>query len=180
MLLESSTMKMKLTLVVFCFYFAYANACVAIPNTAYHLLNPRFKRFAESIDVTAEEDTEWTFGDCMPNKSSCQRLQYGIYNLTEALGTKLENIKFGSVDHTILSSIIYPNGTMDCKQLCNCLSCSSGQCDDNVDQATCSETRGSHANVYLCKCSKSDVYPTFREIMMDMLKTNQACRTCPK
>ena len=126
------------------------------------------------------QDTHWTFGNCMPDKSSCQRLKYSIYNLTEIAGVELKNIKFGSVDHTLLSSLTYPNRTLDCEKLCNCLSCSSGKCDDNVDQAICSKASGRYANGYLCKCLKSDVFPTFREIMMDMLQTNQACRSCPK
>ena len=97
-----------------------------------------------------------------------------MLNLTEIAGINLNNIHPGTFDAVFIRSLTLPKDPLNCEELCKCLSCGHGKCENNKDQDKCPKgTQG-----FICRCSNSKAYPTFKQIIEDMLKTNMACRTC--
>ena len=81
----------------------------------------------------------------------------------------------GSFDFALLESLEFPSvESMNCEELCNCLSCGHGHCSDEEDQDKCPTNESG----FICRCSNSPSYPTFNTILRDMLTTGMACRTC--
>ena len=122
-------------------------------------------------------ETRWTFGDCFENKDECLSERYALQNLTEIAGVKLDNLIQGSLDFALLMSLSLPEvPSMNCEELCNCLSCGYGECTNDDSQDHC--PNGNFG--FICKCSSSLQYPRFIDILRDMVITKMACRVCSK
>ena len=121
------------------------------------------------------EDIHWTFGVCSEDEDTCLEQQYNLWNITEISGIQMAKIRPGSIDFALLKSLIFPKvGSMNCEELCNCLSCGHGHCSDQEDQDKCTVNKSG----FICRCSNSPSYPSSRVILMDMLSTGNACRQC--
>merc|ERR1712136_630574 len=71
--------------------------------------------------------------------------------------------------------VLFPSvESMNCEELCNCLSCGHGNCSDEEDQDKCPGNESG----FICRCSNSPSYPHFNTILRDMLSTGNACRQC--
>ena len=90
-------------------------------------------------------------------------------------GTKMARLYQNSFDSTVLDSLTFPRvESMDCDELCNCLSCAPGQCEVDKDQCPGND------RAFICKCGQSDLYPSINTIVKDMLITGLTCRKCDK
>ena len=114
---------------------------------------------------------------CSEDEQTCLDERYDGSNITEITGIQLATMHPGSLDFALLESLTFPSvESMNCEELCNCLSCGHGQCSDDVDQDKCpGNTPG-----FICRCSNSDAYPRFNAILRDMMRTGLACRQCDK
>ena len=117
----------------------------------------------------------WTFGICSENEDTCLNERYDGNNITEITGIQLATMHPGSLDFALLESLTFPEvESMNCEDLCNCLSCGHGHCSDDVDQDKCpGNTSG-----FICRCSNSDRFANFNAILRDMMRTGLACRQC--
>ena len=121
------------------------------------------------------DTVHWTFGVCSKDEKSCLNTRYDGTNMTEITGVELATLHLGSLDLAILESLTFPPvKSMNCQELCNCLSCGQGHCSDDEDQDNCPE----NTSGFICKCSNSNAFPKFQDILRDMLKTGMACRIC--
>merc|ERR1712062_379220 len=130
------------------------------------------------LNREADDDSvHWTFGVCSDKEDTCMNERYDGNNITEITGIQLATMHPGSLDFALLESLTFPSvESMNCEELCNCLSCGHGQCSDDVDQDKCpGNTSG-----FICRCSNSDAYPRFNAILRDMMRTGLACRQCDK
>ena len=117
----------------------------------------------------------WTFGACSKDEDTCLEKRYDIDNITEITGIQLDELQPGSFDFAFLESLTLPSvESMNCEEICNCLSCGHGHCTDKEDQDKCPENESG----FICKCSNAPSYPTFNAILGDMLNTGNACRQC--
>jgi hypothetical protein len=123
------------------------------------------------------EAIHWTFGECSGDEETCLHERYDGNNITEIAGVQLSTLHPGSFDFALLESLSFPHvESMDCEQLCECLSCGHGHCSDTEDQDKCpANTSG-----FICRCSNSPDFPTFKDVLRDMLRTGIACRECDK
>ena len=121
------------------------------------------------------ETIHWTFGVCSADEKTCLYERYDINNITEITGVQLATIHPGSLDFALLESLTFPAvESMNCEELCNCLSCGHGHCSNNEDQDKCP----GNSSGFICRCSSSEAYPTFRSTLRDMMMTGMACRQC--
>ena len=98
-----------------------------------------------------------------------------MWNITQIAGTQMAEMHLGSIDFALLRSLTYPAvESMNCDELCNCLSCGQGICSDQEDQDKCPLNKSG----FICRCSNSPLYPNSKAILMDMLVTENACRQC--
>jgi len=117
----------------------------------------------------------WTFGVCSKYKESCLKKRYNSNNIAEISVIQLARSDLDSFDSALLDSLTFPRvESMNCDELCNCLSCAPGQCEVDKDQCPGNE-RG-----FICKCGHSDLYPSINAIVKDMLITGLTCRKCDK
>ena len=123
------------------------------------------------------EAVHWTFGICSEEEQTCLEERYDGNNITEITGIQLATLHPGSLDFALLESLTLPAvESMNCQELCDCLSCGQGRCSNNEDQKKCpGDTSG-----FICRCSNSRISPTFRAVLKDMLRTGLACRQCDK
>ena len=112
---------------------------------------------------------------CFEGEQACQNVSYDSNNITEIAGIQLGTMRPGSLEFALLESLTFPSvETMNCEELCNCLSCGHGQCSDNVDQDKCpGNTSG-----FICRCSNSKAFPNYNSILRGMVKTGLVCRQC--
>ena len=111
------------------------------------------------------KDRHWTFGECSNDEESCLNARYDSSNITDSIGAALiESLSLPIVD------------SMNCEELCNCLSCGHGHCSNQEYHDKC---YGNESG-FICKCENSDSYPTFSSIVKDVLATGMACRQCEK
>ena len=90
-------------------------------------------------------------------------------------GRQLVRSDLDSFDSALLDSLTFPRvESMNCDELCNCLSCAPGQCE--VDKNQCP----GNDRAFICKCGQSDLYPSINTIVKDMLITGLTCRKCNK
>lgn len=121
------------------------------------------------------EAIHWTFGICSQEEETCLEERYDGNNITEITGIQLATMHPGSMDFALLESLTFPTvESMNCEELCNCLSCGHGHCSDHEDQDKCP----GNSSGFICRCSSSESYPTFKKILMDMMRTGLACRQC--
>ena len=121
------------------------------------------------------EAIHWTFGVCSNDEETCMNERYDGNNITEITGIQLDNLHPGSLDFALLDSLAFPQvESMNCQELCNCLSCGQGHCSDNEDQDKCPGTTSG----FICRCSSSSAFLTFTDILKDMMRTGMACRAC--
>ena len=120
-------------------------------------------------------DFHLTVGRCFQEEEKCLGVTYNTRNITEVAGTRLDRIVQHSWNDDFLNSLKYPNETsMNCQELCECLNCGYGYCSEKQDQDRClSEKKG-----FICECEPSIQFPTFKDIMTDMMKNQKACRAC--
>ena len=117
----------------------------------------------------------WTLGVCSEDENSCLKQRYSMWNITQIAGTQMATVHPGSIDSVLLRSLTFPAvHSMNCNELCNCLSCGHGNCSDQEDQDKCTVNKSG----FICRCSNSPSYPSSRVILMDMLSTGNACRQC--
>ena len=117
----------------------------------------------------------WTFGICSEDEDTCLKQRYNMWNITQIAGTQIATIYPGSIDSALLGSLAYPAvESMNCEELCNCLSCGHGYCSDQEDQDKCSVNKSG----FICRCSNSPSYPNSKMILIDTLSTGNACRQC--
>jgi len=121
------------------------------------------------------EAIHWTFGICSEDEQTCLDERYDGNNITEITGIQLATLHPGSLDFALLESLTFPSvESMNCEELCNCLSCGHGHCSDNEDQDKCP----GNSSGFICRCSSSEAYPTFKAVLRDMMRTGMACRQC--
>ena len=121
------------------------------------------------------EAIHWTFEACSEEEQTCLDERYDINNITEIAGVQLATIQPGTFDFALLESLMFPAvERMNCEELCNCLSCGHGHCFDNDDQDKCP----GNSSGFICRCSSSEGYPTFKSVLRDILMTGMACRQC--
>ena len=127
-------------------------------------------KWSDTLDVR-----QWTIGVCFEGKQACINERYDGNNITEIAGIQLATLRPGSPEFALLESLTFPSvESMNCEELCNCLSCGHGQCSDEVDQDKCpGNTSG-----FICRCSNSEEFPAFNSILRDMMRTGLACRQC--
>ena len=92
-------------------------------------------------------------------------------------GTKMARLYQNSFDSTVLDSLTFPRvETMNCDELCNCLSCAPGLCEEDKEKCP-GNNRG-----FICKCGNSESYPnsSINTIVKDMLGNGITCRKCDK
>lgn len=117
----------------------------------------------------------WTFGACFEHEQACLEERYNIGNITQITGIELASLYPGSFDFAILEGLVLPSvGSMNCHELCNCLSCGHGHCSDEEDQDKCPGNKYG----FICRCSNSPSYPNLKAIVSDMLSSGNACRHC--
>ena len=117
----------------------------------------------------------WTFGVCSKYKESCQSERYNLDNITEIAGIKLATLDPDTFDSVLLDSLKFPTvESMNCDEICNCLSCAPGHCSYQENKDECpGNKRG-----FICRCGNSDSYANFNAIVKDMLITGLTCRKC--
>ena len=121
------------------------------------------------------EAVHWTFGICSEEEQTCLEERYDGNNITEITGIQLATMHPGSFDFALLESLTFPSvESMNCEELCNCLSCGHGHCSNHEDQDKCP----GNSSGFICRCSSSESYPTFNRILRDMMRTGLACRQC--
>ena len=127
------------------------------------------------FQVENVEEVHWTFGVCSTDEETCLNERYDGTNITEITGIQLATLHPGSLDFALLESLTFPQvESMSCQELCDCLSCGDGHCSDKEDQDKCpGNTSG-----FICRCSNSQAFPTFKSILRDMMRTGMACRQC--
>ena len=90
-------------------------------------------------------------------------------------GTKMARLYLDSFDSALLDSLTFPRvESMNCDELCNCLSCAPGLCEEDKEKCP------GNKQGFICKCGNSDSYPSFNTIVRDMLITGLTCRKCNK
>ena len=90
-------------------------------------------KWSDTLDVR-----QWTIGVCFEGKQACINERYDGNNITEIAGIQLSTLRPGSPEFALLESLTFPSvESMNCEELCNCLSCGHGQCSDNIDQEQC-------------------------------------------
>ena len=98
-----------------------------------------------------------------------------MWNITQIAGTQMAKVQPGSIDFALLTGLTFPPvESMNCDEVCKCLSCGHGYCSDQEDQDKCPMNKSG----FICRCSSSPSYPNSRAILMDMLVTENACRQC--
>ena len=118
------------------------------------------------------QDDHWTVGLCFADEDACLNERYNLSNITEVTGDKLET---SAIVADLLGSLTFPNvTTMNCEELCNCLSCGHAQCSNQEDQDNCP----GNGNGYICRCAISRSYPSFNLVLKDVLLNDAACRQC--
>ena len=122
-----------------------------------------------------DEPGHWTIGMCFEGEQACLNESYDRNNVTEIAGIQLGTMRPGSLEFALLESLTYPSvETMNCEELCNCLSCGHGQCSDDIAQDKClGNTPG-----FICRCSNSEAFPHYNSIIRDMVRTDSVCRQC--
>ena len=121
------------------------------------------------------EPVNWAFGVCSEDEETCLSELYNGGNITQIIGVQLATMHPGNLDLAPLERLEYPSvKSMNCKELCKCLSCGHGYCSDRKDQDKCpgKEPR------FICRCENSHSYPNFNAILRNMLTTGMACRKC--
>ena len=104
------------------------------------------------VQSGALEAVHWTFGVCSEDEHACLNQRYNLLNITEIAGKQLAKIHPGSIDFALLKSLTFPEvGSMNCEELCNCLSCGYGHCSDQDDQDKCPVNKSG----FICRCSNS-------------------------
>ena len=128
-----------------------------------------------------QESVHWAFGVCSKDEQTCLSEVYNGRNITQITGVQLATIhpsKFNIAPKkvlNILESLEYPSvKSMNCEELCKCLSCGHGYCSDRKDQDKCSGKEPG----FICRCVNSPSYPNFNAILRNMLTTGMACRKC--
>jgi len=120
----------------------------------------RRKREADDMEAV-----HLTFGECSNNEESCLNARYDSSNITDSIGAALiESLTLPIVD------------SMNCEELCNCLSCAHGHCSKQENHDKCY----GNGSGFICECENSDSYPSFSSIVKDVLATGMACRQCEK
>jgi len=134
--------------------------------------DPRGKR--EAGDMEAEH---WTFGECSNDVDSCLNARYDSSNITEITGVQLARLDPDSIEAVLFESLTLPMvDSMNCEELCNCLSCGHGYCSNQENRDKCY----GNGSGFICKCETSDSYPSFSSIVKEVLATGMACRQCEK
>ena len=117
----------------------------------------------------------WTFGECSNNEESCLNARYDSSNITEIMGVQLATLDPDSIKAALIESLTLPIvDSMNCEELCNCLSCGHGHCSNQEYHNKCY----GNGSGFICKCENSDSYPTFSSIVKEVLATGMACRQC--
>ena len=117
----------------------------------------------------------WTFGECSNNEESCLNARYDSSNITEIMGVQLTTLDPDSIKAALIESLTLPIvDSMNCEELCNCLSCGHGHCSNQEYHDKCY----GNGSGFICKCENSDSYPSFSSIVKDVLATGMACRQC--
>ena len=120
-------------------------------------------------------DFHLTVGRCFKEEEKCLGMTYNMRNITEITNTRLAKIAPHSWNEEFLSSLKYPNEiAMNCQEVCECLNCGNGYCSEKQDQDRCLPEE----NGFICECEISFRFPTFKDIMKDMLINQNACRSC--
>ena len=123
------------------------------------------------------DSVHWTFGICSEDEQTCLEERYDGSNITEITGIQLATMHPGSFDFALLESRTFPSvETMNCEELCNCLSCGHGQCSYNKDQDQCPGITSG----FICRCSNSEAFPHYNSILRDMVRTGLVCWQCEK
>jgi len=116
-----------------------------------------------------------TFGVCSKDRESCLNKRYNSSNITEMGGTNMARLYLDSFDSSLLDNLTFPMvESMNCDELCNCLSCAPGLCEEDKEKCP-GNNRG-----FICKCGNSESYPSINTIVMDMLSNGITCRRCDK
>ena len=117
----------------------------------------------------------WTFGVCFNEVKTCHEERYDGRNITQISGFQLATMHPGSFDLAVLESLEFPRvKSMNCAELCKCLSCGYGHCSDKKDQDKWPKNEPG----FICRCSNSPSYPNFNTILRVMMTTAIACRKC--
>ena len=75
---------------------------------------------------------------CFEGEQACLNKSYDRNNITQIAEIQLGTMRQGSLEFALRESLTFPTvETMNCEELCNCLSCGHGQCSDNIDQEQC-------------------------------------------
>jgi len=123
------------------------------------------------------EGGHWTFGECSNDEESCLNARYDSSNITEITGVQLATLNPDSIEAALLESLTLPMvDSMNCEELCNCLSCGHGHCSNQEYHDKCY----GNGSGFICKCENTDSYPNFNSIVKDVLATGMACRQCKK
>ena len=121
------------------------------------------------------DTVHWTFGVCTEDENTCLEQRYNVGNITQIAGRQMATMNRGSIDFAVLESLTFPSvESMNCEELCNCLSCGHGHCSDQEDQDKCPGDQSG----FICRCSNSPSYPFLQMILMDMLSSGNVCRQC--
>ena len=123
------------------------------------------------------EAGHWTFGECSNDEESCLNVRYDSSNITEIAGVQLAKLSPNSIEAALLESLTLPMvESMNCEELCNCLSCGHGHCSNPEYHEKCSGKESG----FICKCENSDSYPNTLSIVKEALATGMTCRQCEK
>ena len=136
----------------------------------------KFKVSFNQYNLQVEDEPDhWTIGVCFEGEQACLNESYDSNNITEIDGIQSGTMRPGSLVFALLESLTFPSvETMNCEELCNCLSCGHGQCSDEVDQDKCpGNTSG-----FICRCTNSEAFPQYNSILRDMERTGLVCRQC--
>ena len=121
------------------------------------------------------ESVHWAFGVCSKDEETCLSEVYNGRNITQITDVQLATMHPGNFNFALLESLEFPSvKSMNCEELCKCLSCGHGYCSDKKDQDKCP---GKEAG-FICRCSNSPSYPNFNAILRNMLTTGMVCRKC--
>ena len=139
-----------------------------------------YGRSLQDIDkkmIPREETHEvhWTFGVCSQEQQACQDKRYDMYNVTEISGAPLASLFPVPPALGFIEGLKFPDGaqSMNCEEICNCLSCGHGVCSNTDDQSNCP----GNSSGFICGCSKNEGLPVV-DILADMKKTGNVCRQC--
>ena len=123
------------------------------------------------------QEEHFTIGKCFNNEDACLKERYDLSNVTEIAGIQLDQFQFDGADWNsdLLRYLRFQNiETMNCEDLCNCLSCGMAHCSDQKNQDNCPGNESG----YICRCATSPSYPSFNVISKDMLLNGLVCRQC--